>query len=555
LERLAEAQRLKHLLEMEKGAVVKPWGGRIPIALVFPNTYSLGMANLGFQLVYSMLNGQDDIVCERFFWEEERDTPLSVESQSPLARFEIVAFSIPFENDFLNLPKILKASGVPLESRKRRPPHPMVWVGGITTSMNPEPLARFADLFAVGEAEELLPELVELYREMRAKRATKEECLEEMARKIEGVYVPSLYRVTYDHRGLVRSFVPKKDVPPRVKRRVVEDLDKIVPTTRVMGPGAQFSGMFLVEIGRGCPRRCRFCAAGHLFRPTRHRSLQSLLPALEEGVRVQGKVGLVSASVGDHPHLREICSRILEMGGKISVSSLRIDALEDFLLDALAKSGHKTVSLAPEAGSQRLRDLVAKGITEEEVLRAVEKVASAGIQAIRMYFMVGLPTETREDVDAIGELVKRSLHRARVLTHGKGLERITLSVSPFVPKPWTPFQWHPFMDLGEIRRRLEQLKRILKGERKVFVVHETPNWASIQALLARADRRIGLALSMVAEGMSLKEAMRNLNLNPEFYLYRTREKDELFPWDFLDHGFSKESLWEIYSRAVGQGTR
>lgn len=555
MERLAEAQRLKHLLEMEKGAVVKPWGGRIPIALVFPNTYSLGMANLGFQLVYSMLNDQDDIVCERFFWEEQRDAPVSVESQSPLLRFEIVAFSIPFENDFLNLPKILKVSGVPLESEKRRPPHPMVWVGGITTSMNPEPLARFVDLFAVGEAEELLPELVELYRQMRAKRATKEECLEEMARKIEGVYVPSLYKVTYDQRGLVRSFVPKKDAPPKVKRRVAEDLDRIVPTTRVRGPGAQFSDMFLVEIGRGCPRRCRFCAAGHLFRPSRQRSLQSLLPALEEGVRVQGKVGLVSSSVGDHPHLREICSRILEMGGKISVSSLRLDVLEDFLLDALAKSGHKTVSLAPEAGSQRLRDILAKGITEEEVLRAVEKVANAGIRAIRMYFMVGLPTETREDVDAIGELVKRSLHRARVLTHGKGIERITLSVSPFVPKPWTPFQWHPFMDLGEIRRRLDQLKRILKGERKVFVVHETPNWASIQALLARADRRIGLALSMVAEGISLKEAMRNLNLNPEFYLYRTREKDEIFPWDFLDHGFSKEKLWEIYSRAVGQGTR
>lgn len=555
MERYAEGQRLKQILERETGAVVKPWGGRIPIALVFPNTYPLGMANLGFQLVYSILNEEDDIVCERFFWEERTDPPLSVETQSPLGRFEIVAFSIPFENDFLNVPRILKASGIPLEAQKRKPPHPMVWVGGVAASMNPEPLTRFVDLFAIGEAEELLPDLMGLYREMRARRAAKEECLEEMARRIEGVYVPSLYEVTYSERGVISSRAPTKGAPQRVKRRIVQDPDKIVPTTKVMGPGAEFSGMFLVEIGRGCSRRCRFCAAGHLFRPTRQRSFQALLPHLEKGVREKGKVGLVSSSVSDHPELKEICSAILAMGGKLSVSSLRIDGLDDFLLEALAKSGHRTISLAPEAGSQRLRDLVAKGIEEEDVLTAVEKIVNAGIPAIRMYFMVGLPTETREDVDAIGELVKKSLHRARLSTHGRGLERITLSVSPFVPKPWTPFQWHPFMDLGEIKRRLNQLKRILKGERKAVVVHETPNWALVQALLARADRRMGLALSLVPEGMGLKEAMMELNLNPDFYLYRRRERDEIFPWDFLDHGFSKDSLWGIYSRAIGESSR
>lgn len=533
--------------------MVKPWGGRIPIALVFPNSYPIGMANLGFQLVYFLLNQEEDVVCERVFWDpREGFSPLSLETQQPLGRFQIVAFSIPFENDYPRVPEMLKASGIPLDARRRQPPHPMVWVGGVTSSLNPEPIAPFVDLFAIGEAEPLLPDLLRVYRSCRAGRSTKEECLEEMAR-IQGVYVPSLYQVRYDQRGLIRSFRPMRGAPEIVRRRVAEDLERVVPVSRVLGPSTEFESMVLVEIGRGCPRRCRFCAAGHLFHPTRHRSLESLRPAIREGLGLRGRIGLVSSSVADHPELKQICLEILSMGGKLSVSSLRLDRLEEYLLEALAKSGHRSLSLAPEAGSQRLRDVIGKGIAEPQILDAGERIVRAGIPCIRLYFMVGLPTETREDVEDIARLARKLLHRARVVARGRGLERVTLSVNPFVPKPWTPFQWHQFLDVGELRSRIQLLHRELRGERQVKVVHEPPKWARIQALLARADRRIARVLSWVAQGLGWDEALREVNLNPDFYLYRPRARHERFPWDFIDQGFSKEVLWRAYEKALGQG--
>lgn len=547
------AEKLRAILGLEEGPVVKSWGGRIPIALVFPNSYSVGMANLGFQLLYHLMNREEDIVCERVFWEEtEGFSPLSLETQQPLRRFEIVAFSIPFENDFLRVPLILKASGIPQDARRRQPPQPMVWVGGVTSSLNPEPLAFFVDLFAIGEAEPLLPEMLETYRRCRAARATKEECLKEMA-KVPGVYVPSLYRAKYDERGVLSSFRPSQGAPAKVRRRVAQDLDLVVPVTRVLGPSTEFGSMVLIEIGRGCSRRCRFCAAGHLFFPTRQRSLQSLRPIILEALTRRDTIGLVSSSVADHPDLEQICREILSRGGKLSVSSLRLDKLEGYLLGALVESGHRTLSLAPEAGSQRLRELMGKGIEESQILEAVERIVGAGIPRLRLYFMVGLPTETLEDVEEIIRLVKRLLHRARVVGRGGVLERVTLSVNPFVPKPWTPFQWHQFMDVADLKRRLQLLQRELKRERQVHIVYEPPKWARLQALLSRGDRRISRVLRAVAEGLGWDEALRETNLNPDFYLHRPRPPQELLPWDFIDQGYEKEALWRFYQKALERG--
>ncbi|MEJ5374982.1 MAG: radical SAM protein [bacterium] len=545
-------ENLRRLLASEENPVVKPWGGKIPVGLVFPNAYSVGMANLGFQLVYYMLNREEDVVCERIFWDpQEGYPPLSLETQQPLGRFEILAFSIPFENDYAHLPQMLRSAGIPLDSARRLPPHPMVWVGGATASLNPEPIALFVDLFAIGEAEPLLPELLRKYRSCRQLRLTKKECLEEMSR-IQGVYVPCLYRVKYDKRGLIRAFRPVKGAPEKVLRRVTSNLEAEVPRSFVLGPASEFESMVLVEIGRGCPRRCLFCAAGHVFSPTRHRSMESLRRVIEEGLRLRDKIGLVSSSVCDHPDLQRICAEVLSRGGKISVSSLRLDRLEDYLLEGLAKSGHKTISLAPEAGSQRLRDLIGKAIKEHQILDAVKRILSVGIGRLKLYFMVGLPTETRQDVEQIAELTKKLLHIGRKATQGKGLEKITLSVNPFVPKPWTAFQWHPLEDTSELKSRIQLIQRQLRSERRVQILYEPPKWSRIQCLLARGDRKLALVLRLVAGGATWEKALKEVNLNPDFYLYRLRDSEEIFPWDFIDQGYSKELLWRAYQKAMAR---
>lgn len=527
------------------------------MALVYPNRYATGMSNLGFQFVYHLLNQEPDVVCERAFLPEAPEgeyldtgiPALTVESRKPLRRFEILAFSVSFENDYAHVLALLASSGIPLEASRRHPPHPLVLVGGITTSLDPEPLAPFVDLFAIGEAEELLSDLLKTYRQCRNERRTKGECLEALS-QVPGIYVPSLYEVRYDKLGRIRSFKSRGAAPSRVLRRMARDLSGTIPASKISTSSTAFESLFLIEIGRGCSRRCRFCAAGHVFRPTRYRGLEDLLPAIGEGLKQGKRIGLVSSSVCDHPEIDEICDAILSSGGKVSVSSLRLDALGDNLLKALAGSGHRTLSLAPEAGSQRLRDVIRKGISEEQILDAVARIVAAGIPVLRMYFMVGLPTERWEDVEAIGTLARKVLHRARKVTAGRGLERLTLSVNPFVPKPSTPFQWHSFMEVNELKARIQHLRRSLRKDRSIQVLYEPPKWARIQALLARGDRRVGRVLMLVARGRSWDEALREVNLNPAFYLTRRREYEEQFPWDFIDQGFSKSSLWESYQKAL-----
>jgi radical SAM superfamily enzyme YgiQ (UPF0313 family) len=284
--------------------------------------------------------------------------------------------------------------------------------------------------------------------------------------------------------------------------------------------------------------------------PTRHRRLEDLLPVLEEGLKRRKRVGLISSSVCDHPQLHEIIKEILARNGQFSLASIRLDALDDRLLKALQNSGQKTLSLAPEAGSQRLRNLIRKDISEDQILRSGERAASAGIPRLRYYFMVGLPTETRADVDAIVTLAKRTAHRAVKTTAGKGFERLTLSITPFVPKPFTPFQWHPFMEVRELKARIHQIRRSLRRESHIHVIHELPKWARIQALIARGDRRLGRVLMLVAQGRSWDHALTEVNLNPDFYLYRRREPEELLPWDFIDHGWEKARLWKSYQEAL-----
>jgi radical SAM superfamily enzyme YgiQ (UPF0313 family) len=558
-------RRLRQWLSEETGTIVKDWGGRIPIALVYPNRYFLGMSNLGFQTVYHRLNRLPHVVCERVFLPESKDMaaassgtgPLSVETQRPLADFHIIAFSVAFENDYANLVHLLQLGKLSLHSARRHQHEPLVVAGGVATFLNPEPIAPFIDIFLLGEAENLLDDFIATWQELQHDNVSREEQLAHMARRVSGAYAPLLFRPEMDPEGLLTSFESSVDIPQKISIRAAAIEEEAPAISRISTPHTEFSDAVLVEIGRGCGRGCRFCAAGFIYRPIRHQPSKEVVQTALASSPPGGKIGLLSAAVSDHPDIDAICLQLRQAGARLSVSSLRADSVTPSMLAALHESGLQTVAIAPEAGSERLRQVINKNLTEEQILDAVDAVISAGIPNLRLYFMIGLPTETEEDVGAIIQLVKRIKHRQLVIGRGqKRLGTITLSVNSFVPKPFTPFQWVPFCDLSLLKQRVKKLKRGLGAVANVRVHADVPRWAYTQALLARGDRRLAPLLVTVSKnGGNWPEAIRTVNVNPEFYVYREREREELFPWDFIDHGVSKEYLWHEYQQAlVGKTT-
>jgi radical SAM superfamily enzyme YgiQ (UPF0313 family) len=557
-----QKRRLKKWLEDETGTVIKDWGGKVPVGLVYPNRYFLGMSNLGFQTVYHRLNQLTNVVCERFFLPESEDMaaassgpgPLSLESQRPMADFSIVAFSLAFENDYTNLVHLLQLGKLSLYSSRRRQHEPLVAAGGVATFLNPEPIAPFIDVFLLGEAENLLEEFIDVWQEAQDNDLSREEQLAHVARRVSSAYVPSLFRAEHDADGRLTSFEPLVDIPKKIPARPAP-LDSGDPITSVITtPHTEFPDMVLVEIGRGCGRGCRFCAAGFVYRPVRHRQSDKVVQAaLSKG----GKIGLLSPAVSDHPDIDAICLQLTKGGTSLSVSSLRADSVTPTMVDALRQSGLQTVTIAPEAGSERLRQVINKNLTEEQILAAVTLVVSAGIPNVRLYFMIGLPTETEEDVAAIITLVKKIKHEQLAIARGqKRLGTITVSVSSFVPKPFTPFQWVPFCDLSVLKQRIKKLKGGLGRVANVKVHADVPRWAYVQALLARGDRNLAPLLEIVSQKSgNWTHAIKAVNVNPEFYVYRERDRDELFPWDFIDHGVSKDYLWSEYQAALaGEAT-
>ncbi len=553
-------QRARKILKSEKGTVKKEWGGRTTVCLIYPNHYYVGMSNLGFQTVYGLLNTQQRIVCERAFLptrdelhaHKRRNTPLlSIESQRPLSDFEILAFSISFENDYINLLTILDLGRIPLESSRRTPQDPIIMAGGVATFLNPEPLADFVDVFLLGEAEEVFLEFVERYQEASPLRASREDLLRSMA-DLAGVYVPRFYEPVYDREGLIREVTVDSPFPQRVKRRFVKDINRFVTSSVILTPNTEFGDMALLEVNRGCPRGCLFCSACSLYRPFRNRSLKNLTKAAEEGMHRGARVGLTGAAVSDHPDLETLCEFIVAQSGEFSLASVRLDKITDRLGRSLKMGGLKTVALAPEAGSERLRRLIQKGITEENIFQASEILLKNDLINLRLYFLIGIPTETDEDVRAIVQLTRRIKHR--MLQSAKSTRRLgkmTLSINGLVPKPSTPFQWAPFEDIDALNRKLKVIKNDLKKEANVEVTHDVPKWAYVQSLLSRGDRRVGkILLTAYQRGGDWKGASRDISINPDFYVYRERNREEIFPWDFIDHGVSKKRLWEQYVKAV-----
>ena len=555
-------QKAKDILKKERGTVRKQWGGKIPVCLLYPNSYHVGMSNLGFQTLYRILNAQDDVVCERAFLPDPEDlqvyrntqTPLfSLESQKPVSSFDILAFSISFENDFPNVLTLLELARVPLESHLRQREHPWVIGGGVALFLNPEPMSDFFDLFLLGEAEEVIGEFLGVCRQtlLNQERRGKDDFLIDLSR-VEGVYVPKFYRVTYAEDGKMAAMEPDSGFPRKVKRRWVSKLDQFPTQSTLFTPDTEFKEMALVEVNRGCPRGCRFCAACFVYHPFRNRSLSVLESVSKDALLEEHRIGLTGTAVSDHPQLLPLCQSVLSQEGGISLSSLRVDAVTPALIQCLREGEERTVAIAPEAGSERLRRMLKKGYREEEILKSVDTLVENGVSQIKCYFLIGLPTETNEDVKDILHLAKRIRHHIRSGQKDRRKRwRLVLSVNPFIPKPATPFQWSPLEEVGELKRKLKIIQRGIQGERGMEMIHDLPKWAYVQALLSRGDRRVGkILMASHRHHGDWRQAFRETDINPDFYVYRERDSDEIFPWDFIDHGIPKERLREEYVRAM-----
>lgn len=551
-------EKVKKLLDEERGTSHKAFGGKVSVALVYPNTYYVGMSNLGFQAIYHYLNLHPHILCERGFLPDPEDlseyertrTPLcSWESGRPLSSFDMVAFSVSYENDFLNILKILDLARIPLLSEQRGPGYPLVVMGGICAFSNPEPMADFFDLFFLGEGEEAFPEVVGLFRALGGEGRGREAFLREAA-TAGGVYIPRFYRVSYGREGIIEGVEAIAPAPPRVKRHYVAQLDRCPVLSFLRTPHTEFGDMLLLEINRGCKGGCRFCLAGGIYRPFRFRTREALLQSLE-GITLPERVGLVGACITDHPQIEGLCQDLLERGFAVSAPSLRAGAIPEGLLRYLAQSGQKTITLAPEAASERLRHVLGKGIGEEDFLHTVEQILAQKIPNIKLYFMVGLPSEQEEEVLAIAAMAKKVKHL--MLSAAKSsarLGQVTLSLNAFVPKPWTPFQWLGFEEVGRLQQKVGAIKRALKGTSNIICFHDLPQWGYIQALLARGDRQLGGLLLLAHRfGGRWKKAFQEWSLNPDFYVYRRRQPEEVFPWDHLEDGVSKGHLLEEFRRA------
>ncbi|MFV1951743.1 MAG: TIGR03960 family B12-binding radical SAM protein [Nitrospinota bacterium] len=546
-------KRAKGLLAGEEGAVVKDFGGRITIALSYPNTYYVGMSNLGYHKIYSLLNRKNDVLCERVFLPagEEIDilegsrTPLfSLESQTPVNRFDIVAFSVTFETDYLHILKILELSRIPLKSGERTDKDPLIIVGGICPSFNPEPLASFIDVAIIGEGEEVVPEMIEVLRQVHPHEDRKEFIIR--LSQIEGIYIPSAYHISYTAAGEVASVEPDDGFPKKIRKRWLKNINKSPTTSQIITHNTVFGDMYLIEIGRGCGRHCRFCAAGYIYRPPRNYDLDLLLREGKKGLIYRERIGLISSAICDYPRIDELCEGLEKMGAKISVSSVRIDSVSERMIRYLVSSGSKLVSIAPEAGAADLRRAINKEMSEDGILNAIELIIGHGIPNLKLYFLIGLPGEKDEDIDEIINLTKKIKHI--ITKKGKEKKRLgimTISINTFIPKPFTPYQWEGMEDIASLNRKIKYIKAGLRRMSNIKVIHTLPKLGFVQGLLSMGDRRVGeILLAVHRMKGDWHRVFRELNLNPGFYVYRKKRFDEVLPWDHIDIGVKKEYLIE-----------
>jgi len=553
------------LLFHEKGSIRKKWKNRVPIALIYPNKYELGMSNLGFQLVYSLLNRDDSIVAERVFLPESGTKPLSLESSRPLADFPLLLFSVSFEQDYLHLIMLLEISGIPpLASARtdisgRISPQaaggqPLVVAGGVAAFMNPEPLAPFVDLFIIGEAEPVLGPVVARISEQMG-RKDKVELLADIGTNHSGCYAPALYHVRYGSDGTFQANAPIDDypaLPRRIKKVILEAPGNLAAHSTILTPQAEFSDLFMTELGRGCSRGCRFCAAGFIYRPPRLWQAQAIIAAIDSRPDSCARIGLLGMEMARPAEMALIADYLSSLSCSLSFSSLRADIINSSLLRLLGSSNLKSAAIAPDGGSERLRRVINKGITENDVLAAAEILAERGIRNLKLYFMIGLPTETQADMLEMVDLIMKVKEKILAVGRAKGrLSTLTLSINCFIPKPWTPFQFHPMEKVSHLKQKLKFIRRKIKGVPNIRIKTENPEKALFQAILARGDRRVGYALLfMVHHDCTWRQAFTAEKIDPDQYTLRQRDAAEPFPWEIIDHGIKRKYLWSEYQKAL-----
>jgi radical SAM superfamily enzyme YgiQ (UPF0313 family) len=559
-------ERARARYARERALFAKKHAGSIRVCLVYPNHYNIAMGNLGFQAVYEIFDRHPEVVCERAFLPDEADAASvargglrSLESSTPVHNFDVIAFSISFETDYWHVVRLLDLIGLPLTSGARTGHGPLVMAGGPAVFLNPEPLADFIDLFLIGEAEEMLPEFLALLSEVRSTQHPALSTLVwQCAARLAGTYVPALYEPTYDGAQLV-GLDYRGPGDPGVERRLIWDLNQFATTTRVLSDEAVFGDMMLVEASRGCQWGCRFCAAGYMYRPIRTRGVDALAHTVRAGLQHRQTIGLVGAEMASVPGVDVLSEIAAQSGGRLSPSSLKADCVTPRLAAALVRGGNHSVTIAPEAGSERMRRVINKNLTEADILRAADLLVGEGVRDLKLYFMIGLPSEQPEDVDAIAELTARI--RARLCDAERARRRvahITVSVNPFVPKPWTPFQWDAMESIPALRQKFARLRRRLAALPNVTLDAESPREGYFQTLLSRGDRRVGRVVHAIhAANGDWWSVIRHWQRDgiaglphPDAYVHRTYGDDERLPWDFIDHRIDKSFLWVERRKAL-----
>jgi radical SAM superfamily enzyme YgiQ (UPF0313 family) len=546
--------------------------GDVKFHLAYPNNYWVAMSNLGFQAVYDILARDSRVLIERAFLPEEHDSEKvastkwrSFENNNLLGDCDILGFSMSFETDYPHLLKMLNNQGLLFSSWQEREEaareakfrFPLLIAGGTAVTLNPEPVADFLDAIVIGEAEELLPEFVDVFHKAKSEGWSREELLKGLA-QIEGVYVPRFYQPHYNDDGTMERYDVPDDVPARPRRRFVKDLSKFKTHSRILTPETEFKDMFLTETGRGCEMGCRFCVAGYIYRPIRKRNEETLQDTVQVGLEQSDAIGFVGASVSSHKAISKLAQTVAEKGGRASLSSIMSQKVTRALAASISESEYKTVSLAPEAGSDRLRRAAGKRVVNEQVINAARELAEAGIRGYKLYFIVGLPTETDEDIDAIAKLAIAVRDAVTEISRPTGkMGWVSLSVNPFIPKASTPFQWEPMLDPKTLEKKIERLrKQVLKVHNLEFRF-EPPKESYFQGLLSRGDRRVAkLLLEAERQGESWKWLMKRTDREivpgvppVDFYVSRRIGFSELLPWESVDSLIPKTLLEREAMRA------
>ena len=537
----------REILSKEIGYVLKPHANRLRVALIFPNTYFVGMSNLGFQTIYRLFNDDPDIVCERAFLPPKQELAalreagtriVTLESQTPVADFDIIAFSVSFEWDYTNVLTMLRLAGVPLRAADRDYKHPLVVIGGAVTFVNPEPLAMFADVIAAGEGEALVPALVEAMSS-----SSRSEQLKRLA-QARGYYIPSFYDVEYAADGTIVKYVPREGTgaPPIVRKAALKTTEAVdPPSTTIFTPDTEFGSRFLIEVVRGCANLCRFCWAGYNYLPVRAFPTDRILALAQAARAHSSKAGLVSIALCDHPDIEHILRSLRDMGYSISPASLRLDDLTPTIVSILKESGERTLTIAPETGSDRLRRVINKTVTNAEILDSAELIFSSGIESLKLYYMIGLPTEDDDDLVAIRDLTVQ-LHEI-MLKHARPrgrIGRIVASVNPLVPKPGTAYQWLPMERTDVIERKMKRMRALVADIDNVYFNIKSERHSYYQALLSLGDRRIAPAIEQAeANGGQWRKALADAELDGDFYIYRDRTNDAVLPWNIIDGGMKE----------------